>query len=551
MIEVPPDVPIAKRIAACSSFIGALGELSEFGYEWLSKERGLDPDTVRGFRFADVHEKNATEALGAAIRATDVQTCLSLGLAGESSSSDRLFCPVGFAYHLAIPYLTDTGSVAHIQFRRISRSGKPSGPKYIHLRGAVPIPFNLPTTTSLPVTEDGNERVFLVEGALDAVALSQQGLGALGIPGVGWLNKNRAERLLKRLAGDTELVVAFDSDDAGRKATEKVVKFFSDLGTRALRVDWPQGFDGDWCDWIREKPDSAPDVVGEPLSDTELWIGDVMKAGTADIVAVASGSKVSTQVKTGYPLMDSILEIQPGDMVVVAARPSTGKSHFVLSVMQRMAKRFGTKSLFVSLEMSKMSVAQRISKAQMGIGQKTKMQIEDLEYAADLANQSFKELPILIDFGSRDLDRVVSYARAAVKKHNIELVVVDYLQLLETKGRSRQEEVAKSSRAVKALANELLVPVVAVVQMNREIEKRSGNMPQMSDLRESGQIEQDADAIIFVDRPYNHNPNANFSDFNVRVAKQRNGSPGRLTMHLPEPFGWLADREFDVREPIL
>jgi replicative DNA helicase len=83
--------------------------------------------------------------------------------------------------------------------------------------------------------------------------------------------------------------------------------------------------------------------------------------------------------------------------------------------------------------------------------------------------------------------------------------------------------------------------------MNRDIEKRTGSVPQMSDLRESGQIEQDADSILFVDRPFVRDPNANFSDFNIRISKQRNGSTGRLTMHLPEPFGWLQDREFDTR----
>ena len=205
----------------------------------------------------------------------------------------------------------------------------------------------------------------------------------------------------------------------------------------------------------------------------------------------------------------------------------------------------GTKSLFVSLEMSKLSVAKRISAAEMGLGQETRLPLHELEIVARKANRNFRELPILVDFGNRKLERVVESIRSSVKKHQIELVVVDYLQLLECKGRNRQEEVAEASRTIKALANELLVPVIAVVQMNREIERRAGAAPQMSDLRESGQIEQDADSILFVDRPFVRDPNANFSDFNVRIQKQRNGSTGRLTLHLPEPFGWLHDREFD------
>jgi replicative DNA helicase len=272
-----------------------------------------------------------------------------------------------------------------------------------------------------------------------------------------------------------------------------------------------------------------------------------MEEGTADVVAVASGAKVSKQVKTGYSLLDSLLHIEPGDMVVVAARPSTGKSHFVLSLMQRMATRFGTKSMFVSLEMSKPSVAKRISAAQMGLGQDTKVPLHELEVVARKANRAFSDLPILVDFGNRKMDRVIENIRSSVKKHGLEMVVIDYLQLLECKGRNRQEEVADASRRIKALSNELLVPIITVVQMNRDIEKRTGSVPQMSDLRESGQIEQDADSILFVDRPFVRDPNANFSDFNIRISKQRNGSTGRLTMHLPEPFGWLQDREFDTR----
>ena len=541
--EASPDVTDAQRIAACSAFIGALGDMEAFGLEWLKRERGIKERTARSFRLTDIHEKKANAAMGAAIHATSVDVCVNLGLARKSKSSDGLFCPFGFAYHLAIPYLTDTGSVAHIQFRRISRSGDiGTDPKYRHIKGTVPLPYNLPVTK-----DQGDGRIFLVEGALDAVVLSQAGLSALGIPGVGWLNQNRSERILKRLRGGDEVVIAFDSDDAGVKNTERCSKIFDDLGASSLTVSWPSDFQGDWCDWMKERPGEAPEIVSrvEVMSETESWIGDIMREGTADVVAVASGSKITKQVKTGYALMDSMLEIEPGDMVVVAARPSTGKSHFALSLLQRMARKHGTKSLFISLEMSKPSIAKRISAAEMKLGQNTRKSVDDLKKAAVFANESFKGLPILVDFGNRKLERIVEYARDAVKKHKIEVIVIDYLQLVECKGRSREQEVAQASRTIKALANELLVPIVTVVQMNREIERRTGNMPQMSDLRESGQIEQDADSIIFVDRPFNRDPNANFTDFNVRIAKQRNGSPGKLTLHLPEPFGWLQDREFD------
>ena len=94
----------------------------------------------------------------------------------------------------------------------------------------------------------------MAEGALDALSLFQLGLGAVGIPGVGWLDKNRSERILKRLGDDTDVVMAFDADKAGREANERFVGVFQELGASAMSVQWPSDFAGDWCDWFRERP---------------------------------------------------------------------------------------------------------------------------------------------------------------------------------------------------------------------------------------------------------------------------------------------------------
>ena len=548
----PEEVPTQMRIAACTSFVAALGEMEEFGLEWLEKERGIKRATAVDFRLTDISPGKADTALGAAIQATDVDTCLRLGLAKRSAHSDKLYCPMGFAYFIAIPYLTDRGSVAHVQFRRVHRGDeKGDGPKYMHIRGAVPIPFNLPGTRAPTIGDDGKGRCFLVEGALDALSLSQIGLTALGIPGVGWLNKDRSESLVGRLTEHTRPVVAFDADEAGKKASEAIVDVLADLGAEPLAVGWPEDFSGDWCDWfLTRRGGEAPDVL-EPrvqLLETEAWIGDLMREGAQEIVDIASGEKVSNQVMTGYSMLDKMLELQPGDMVVVAARPSVGKSHFVLSLLQRMAKKFSTTSLFVSLEMSRPSITKRIAKAEMRLGQDVQKSGSLLSVSAHAATRSFEDMPVLVDFGRPDLDRVLASCYSGVKKHGAGVLVIDYLQLLRTKGRTREQEVAACSRAIKAMSNELLVPVITVVQMNREIEHRANRRPQMSDLRDSGQIEQDADVILFVDRPFAHDINTSPTDFNVIIAKQRNGTTGSLTMHLPEPFGWLEDREFRYAE---
>ena len=548
----PEPVPTQMRIAACSSFLAALGEMDEFGFEWLEKERGIKRDTASKYRLTDISPGKADDALGAAIHATSVDTCVKLGLAKRSAHSDKLYCPMGFAYFIAIPYLTDRGSVAHIQFRRVHRGeDKRDGPKYMHIKGSVPIPFNLPSTANPTMGEDGRGRCFLAEGALDALSLAQIGLCALGIPGVGWLNKSRLESLTARLAGDTRPVVAFDADGPGKKAALKVVDDLAALGADPLSVDWPDNFDGDWCDWFRINKDGTAPEIREPkveLLETEAWIGDLMREGTQEIVDIASGNKVSNQIQTGYSMLDKMLELQPGDMVGVAARPSVGKSHFVLSLLQRMANKHDMTSLFISLEMSRPSITKRIAKAEMQLGLDVKKSNSMLSMSAAAATKSFENIPMLVDFGKPDLDRVLESCKSGVKRHGAGILAIDYLQLLRTKGRTREQEVASCSRAIKAMSNELLVPVITVVQMNREIEHRANRRPQMSDLRDSGQIEQDADVILFVDRPFAHDMNTSPTDFNVIIAKQRNGTTGSLTMHLPEPFGWLEDREFRFSE---
>ena len=540
-LESEPEVSTKARVLACTAFMQALDGVDDFGLNWLLKERGILSESATKHRLASLDERSASMAMGAAIQATDVQTCVNLGLSARSGKTDTLYCPAGFSYHIAIPYITDSGRVAHIQFRRISRSGDKVDRKYIHLKGGVPMPYNIPATI-------GRDRVFVVEGALDAIALGQMGVPAVGVPGTGWLNEDRAKRLIRRAGTECELVVGFDADDAGAKAADKLVDELQCLGNRPLRVVWPSGFSGDWCDWMMARPDESPDVVEAcpEMSKDEEWIGNLMSEGVDDLVAVAAGEKASSQVRTGYVGLDRVLEVQKGDMVVVAARPSVGKSHFVLSVMQQMAQRFGSRSLFVSLEMSKPSVARRISSAQMGIGKDSTLQASEMSELGDAAKKKFKELPILVNFGSRKLDRIIDYIRSSVGKYDIDIVAIDYLQLIESAGRSEHEEIGKASRQLKALSNELLVPIIAVVQMNRAIEGRQNGVPMMSDLRGSGQIEQDADAILFLDRPYVRT-GEDFSDFRIVIGKQRNGATGRLRMHLPEPFGWLQDSPFDYQ----
>ena len=259
----------------------------------------------------------------------------------------------------------------------------------------------------------------------------------------------------------------------------------------------------------------------------------------------ASAGKHVTGVPTGFDQLDEMLSgLQKGEMAILAARPSMGKTAFALNVTENMAAS-GAPVAFFSLEMGRQQLVQRILCAKGNVdGQKLRKNMLSREEWQRIvaACDSLASTPIYIDdTPGLTLLQMRSKARRMKEKFGIQAIVIDYLQLMSsgTRVESRQVEVSEISRGVKAMARELDVPVVCLSQLNRQAEGREGHRPRMSDLRESGSIEQDADVVMMLHREaYYHRQDPNWEEANpnranvaeVIVAKQRNGPTGTVEL---------------------
>ena len=250
-------------------------------------------------------------------------------------------------------------------------------------------------------------------------------------------------------------------------------------------------------------------------------------------------------VRTGYPHLDEMTNgLQKGEMLILAARPSMGKTALALNLLQQIAQN-GVKSVMFSLEMGKQQLIQRMLCSLGGIdAQKLRKHMLGKDDYGRLmtACGEISNLPIFIDdTPGLSLLAMRSKARRLKERHGIGFIAIDYLQLMSSGSRveSRQLEVSEISRGIKAMARELDVPVLCLSQLNRAAEQREGHRPRMSDLRESGSIEQDADVVMMLHREeYYHRSDPNWADENpdrvgiaeLILAKQRNGPTGTVDL---------------------
>ncbi len=291
------------------------------------------------------------------------------------------------------------------------------------------------------------------------------------------------------------------------------------------------------------------DVTGDPQRLAELLQAELERLESVE-------GKGISGIKTGYHKLDEKLSgLHDGELIIIAARPSMGKTALALNLAEQIALGGGTPGSggtdhcpvgFFSLEMSKSAVVQRLLSAYSGIdshklrtGRFTKQ-----EFQRDIlpACGALAEAPIYIDdtpgltvLGLR------ARARRMVAQHGVKIIMIDYLQLLTSPSQareSRQVEVSAISRGIKALARELSVPVVCLAQLNRSSEQREGNRPRMSDLRESGSIEQDADVVALLHREEYYHQDDEWRRDNPEkiglaeliIAKQRNGPTGTIKL---------------------
>jgi len=276
---------------------------------------------------------------------------------------------------------------------------------------------------------------------------------------------------------------------------------------------------------IRNQPDHIQKFLAETFKQIEARDGHLI-----------------TGLSTGFVELDDLTTgLQNGEMVVVAGRPSMGKTAFGLNMAEHIAIEEGKAVAFFSMEMGKQQVAQRILCSRARIDSRKlrrgMLSEEEIAHLGIICGDLESAAIYVDDTPGMTVMELRAKARRLVIRHQIAVVFVDYMQLMyQPRVDSRQQEIAEISRGLKALARDLAVPVVAMAQLNRSPEGREGHRPRMSDLRESGAIEQDADVVLLLHRDCYYNPDKNPGVAEAIIAKQRNGPTGKIQLHFNERF---------------
>jgi len=292
--------------------------------------------------------------------------------------------------------------------------------------------------------------------------------------------------------------------------------------------------------------DIAEDKIGEGFFTLEAVVKDSFKK----LESVAEQEGYVTGVPTGFKDFDNLTAgLQPSDLIVIAGRPSMGKTALALNIAYNTAEQTGKGVAVFSLEMSKMQLGMRLlgSGAQIDARKLRTgfLRDEDWLKLTEAANH-LSELSLFIDDTSwLSVLEMKAKCRRLVRKCDLTLIIVDYLQLIQGRrsAESRQLEISGISGALKGLAKDLNVPVLAISQLNRKVEDRPNKRPQLSDLRESGAIEQDADVIAFVyrDELYHPTSDENRNIAEIILAKQRNGPTGYFKLRFDKEYTRFQD----------
>jgi replicative DNA helicase len=307
--------------------------------------------------------------------------------------------------------------------------------------------------------------------------------------------------------------------------------------------------------------------VGEMIDEAEKRILEITQAGSISkgftpikdvllntferIEFLFSNKGGVTGIPSGYPDLDKMTSgFQRSDLIILAARPAVGKTAFALNVAQNIAVRAGETVAIFSLEMGKEQLVQRMLCAEANIDagkMRTGFLEEDDWPKLTMAVGTLSEAPIYIDdTPGITVHDIRAKCRRLKAEHGIGLILIDYLQLIQGRGKgdNRQQEVSEISRTLKLIARELHVPVIALSQLSRSVEQRQDKRPMMSDLRESGSIEQDADIVSFLYRDDYYNPESERKNIiEVIIAKQRSGPTGTVELVFLKNFNKFVSLE--------
>lgn len=299
------------------------------------------------------------------------------------------------------------------------------------------------------------------------------------------------------------------------------------------------------------------DIAEERVGEGFQSLKDIMTVSFKRLESVSEHEGYITGVPTDFNDFDRLTTgLQPADLIIIAGRPSMGKTAFALNIGYNAAVKTNKPVAIFSLEMSKMQLGIRLLGFDSGVNA-TKLRTgflgeKDWDRLLDSANR-LSDLPLFIDDTSAiSVLEMKAKCRRLKKKSGLGLVIVDYLQLLQgrSSAESRQIEISEISRSLKSMAKDLNVPVLALSQLNRKVEDRPNKRPQLSDLRESGAIEQDADVITFIYRDEVYNPNTveNRNLAEINLAKQRNGPTGYFRLTFQKELTRFRDYAEEVEE---
>ncbi|MFM2019773.1 MAG: replicative helicase [Actinomycetota bacterium] len=319
-------------------------------------------------------------------------------------------------------------------------------------------------------------------------------------------------------------------------ADKAILRRLIEAGTRIAQA----GYDsqGEVEDLVNQAQAEVYKVVSQTSREDYIGLSDSIEAAIREIETAQQRGGELTGIPTGFTDLDAFTHgLHPGQLIIVAARPAVGKSTFALDLARAAAIKHNKATIFFSLEMGRAEIAMRMLSAESSIYLQSmrKGNVSEADWTRLAAVRGkINDAPLYIDDSpNMSLVEIRAKCRRLAQQVDLKMVVIDYIQLMSSgkKVESRQQEVSEFSRALKLLAKELGIPVIALSQLNRQAEQAKDKRPELSHLRESGSLEQDADVVVLLHREgifERDHPRAGEAD--LILAKQRNGPTGTVTV---------------------
>jgi replicative DNA helicase len=330
-------------------------------------------------------------------------------------------------------------------------------------------------------------------------------------------------------------------------AEKAVLRRLVEAGTRIVQMGYAS--EGEVVDLVNNAQAEIYGVTGGVEAEDFIPLTVAVTTAIDEIEAAKGRDGSMTGVPTGFAELDELTNgLHPGQLIIIAARPALGKSTLALDFARAASIKHDMPSIFFSLEMGRSEIAMRLLSAEASVPLQSmrKGTVDTRDWTTIAATRGrINDAPLYIDDSpNMTLVEIRAKCRRLKQKVGLKMIIIDYLQLMTSgkKVESRQQEVSEFSRALKLLAKEIQVPVIALSQLNRGPEQRSDKMPALSDLRESGSLEQDADMVVLLHRESAYekdNPRAGEAD--LIVAKHRNGPTRTVTVAFQGHFSRFTD----------